>query len=96
MSKIPNLLPVSDLRSDAAGVIKRLQKSEDGLAVITQRGRAAAVLLSMDAYERAQKAENDRELLLRLLKGQREATEGKGSDLDQVMKELDDLLEGDE
>ena len=96
MGKLPSLLPVSNLRSDAAGVIKRLQKSDDGLAIITQRGKTAAVLLSVDAYERTQKSEHDRQLLLRLLRGQREVAQGKGKNLDQVMKEIDDLLEGGE
>ena len=41
MSKVPELVPVSDLRQDVAAVLKRLQASREPL-VITQRGRAAA------------------------------------------------------
>jgi prevent-host-death family protein len=89
MNKIPNLLPVSELRAGAAKAIKELNQSEKGFAVITQRGKAAAVLLSVGAYERTQKAESERLLLLRLLRGQREAEEGNGRDFDQVMIELD-------
>jgi prevent-host-death family protein len=49
--KIPEIIPVSDLRQDAAAILKRLQGSADPL-VVTQRGRAIAVIQSMDAYER--------------------------------------------
>jgi prevent-host-death family protein len=59
MGKLLNIIPVSDLRQDAAKVLKRVKDSREPL-VITQRGRAAAVLLSVEAYE---KAERDRELL---------------------------------
>ena len=45
MPKIPSIVPVTDLRQDAAAVLKRLKSSSEPL-VITQRGRAAAILLS--------------------------------------------------
>ena len=88
MPKIPRIVPVTDLRQDAAAVLKRLRSSSEPL-VITQRGRAAAVLLSLDAYERSQ---HERELLRLLARGEREITEGKGYSLDQVLQEADSLL----
>jgi len=57
--KIPDIIPVTDLRQDAASVLKKLQGSVDPL-VITQRGRAIAVIQSIDTYE---KSEHERELL---------------------------------
>ena len=53
MPKIPDIIPVTDLRQDAAAALKRVRASNQPL-VITQRGRAAAVLLSVEAYERAE------------------------------------------
>ena len=91
MSKVPELVPVSDLRQDVAAVLKRLQASREPL-VITQRGRAAAVLLSIDAYERI---EQERELLQLLARGEKEIRDGKGSDLDAVLAEADALLAAD-
>lgn len=91
MSKVPELVPVSDLRQDVAAVLKRLQASREPL-VITQRGRAAAVLLSIDAYERG---EQERELLQLLARGEKEIRDGKGSDLDTVLAEADALLAAD-
>ena len=72
----------------AARSLKRLKSSSEPL-VITQRGRAAAVLLSLDAYERS---EHERELLRLLARGEQEISEGKGYALDDVLKEAYSLL----
>ena len=45
MGKLLNIIPVSDLRQDAAKILKQLKNSKEPL-IITQRGRAAAVMLS--------------------------------------------------
>ena len=88
MGKRSNIIPVSDLRQAAAKVLKRVRDSEEPL-VITQRGRAAAVMLSVEAYERS---ERDMELLRLLVKGEKEIEAGKGFDLDSVLAEADALL----
>ena len=87
MPKIPKIIPISDLRQDAASVLKTVQNSDQPL-VITQRGRAAAVLLSIEGYERS---EHERELLRLLAKGEKEIAENKGVSLDSVLKEADSL-----
>ncbi|MDZ4179267.1 MAG: type II toxin-antitoxin system Phd/YefM family antitoxin, partial [Coriobacteriia bacterium] len=53
MSALPAIIPISDLRQDTAGIIKRVVATDEPV-VITQRGRASAVLVSADAYERTQ------------------------------------------
>ena len=88
MGKLLNIIPVSDLRQDAARVLKRLKDSREPI-VITQRGRAAAVMLSVEAFEQS---ERDRELLRLLAKGEREIEAGEGYDLDSVLAEADALL----
>jgi prevent-host-death family protein len=88
MLKVPNIIPVTDLRQDAAATLKRLRASKQPV-VITQRGRAAAVLLSMDEYERG---EHERQLLRLIARGEQEITAGKGFDLDAVLAEADSLL----
>lgn len=88
MGKLLNIIPVSDLRQDAAKVLKRLKDSREPV-VITQRGRAAAVMLSVEAFEQS---ERDRELLRLLAKGEREIEAGEGHDLDSVLAEADALL----
>ena len=51
MPKVLRIVPVSDLGQDAAAVLRRVRNSREPL-IITQRGRAAAVLLSVEEYER--------------------------------------------
>jgi prevent-host-death family protein len=88
MSKLSKLIPITDLRQDAARVLKRVQDMKEPV-IITQRGRAAAVMMSTDAYE---KAEHDRQLLRLLARGDKEIAAGKGYDLETVMAEADELL----
>ncbi len=88
MTKIPNIIPITDLRQDATSLIKRVTASKEPL-VITQRGRAAAVMVSMEAYEHSQ---HELEILRLLARGEREMEAGKGYDLDAVLAEADSLL----
>jgi prevent-host-death family protein len=88
MSKLPNIIPVSDLRQHAAKLLKQLRSNEEPL-IVTQRGRATAVIIGVDAYE---KSEHEKELLLLLAKGDREIETGEGYDLDTVFAEADALL----
>lgn len=88
MAKVPEIIPVTDLRQDAASVLKRVQTSHQPL-VITQRGRAAAIMLSVDAYERG---ERERQLLWLLVRGEQEIAAGVGHGLDEVLAEADALI----
>ena len=88
MAKVPEIIPVSDLRQDAATVLKRVQASQQPL-VITQRGRAAAIMLSLEAYERLA---HNQDLLDVLARGEQEIAAGAGHDLDDVLAEADHLL----
>jgi prevent-host-death family protein len=88
MTKIPNIIPITDLRQDATSIIKRVTTSKEPL-VITQRGRAAAVMVSMETYEHSQ---HELELLRLLARGEKEIEAGKGYDLDAVLAEADSML----
>ena len=90
MARVPAIIPVTDLRQDAAAALKRARDSRQPV-VITQRGRAAAVLVSIETYKAA---EHERELLRLLAKGDREIAAGKGHDLDSVLADADGLLAG--
>jgi prevent-host-death family protein len=89
MTKIPNIIPITDLRQAASSVLKRVKFSRQPV-VITQRGRAAAVVVSMEAYEKSQK---EMEILRLLARGEKEIETGKGYDLSQVLADADALLE---
>jgi len=88
MAKVPAMIPVTDFRQDAAAALKRVRASRQPV-VITQRGRPAAVMLSVEAYERS---EQERQILQILARGHREIAAGKGRDLDEVLAEADRLL----
>ena len=88
MSKVPDIVPISDLRQDAAAILKRVSNTREPV-IITQRGRASAVLLSIDAYK---ETEEERQILKVLARGDREIQAGKGYSLDAVLKEADLLL----
>jgi prevent-host-death family protein len=88
MGKLMNILPVSDLRQNAAKILKRLRENNEPI-IITQRGRAAAVIIGVEAYE---KSEHDKEILRLLAKGEKEIEIGEGYDLDTVLAEADLIL----
>ena len=88
MSKIPNIIPITDLRQSATAVVARIKKSMEP-AVITQRGRAAAVLLSMEAYEGSQR---ELEILRLLARGEKEIEAGVGHSLSEVLSQADALI----
>jgi prevent-host-death family protein len=90
MAKVPAIIPITDLRQEAAAALKHVKSTRQPV-VITQRGRAAAVLVSMEAYERS---EHERQLLRLLARGEQEITAGRGFDLDEVLAEADALLAG--
>jgi PHD/YefM family antitoxin component YafN of YafNO toxin-antitoxin module len=68
--------------------LKKLRNNKEPF-IITQRGRAAAIMIGVDAYE---KSEHEKELLRLLVRGEREIEIGEGYDLDDVLAEADSLL----
>ena len=89
MPKTPKIIPISDLRQNASNVVKDVSASREPV-FITQRGRAAAVMVSMRAYEASQ---HELEILKLLALGEKEMEAGVGYELEEVLKEADRLLE---
>ena len=90
MAGIPEIIPISDLHRDSASVLDRLRHSRDPV-VIMRRDRAAAVLLSVAAYEALQE---ENAMLRALLRGESEIGIGQGASLDSVLRQADQLLDG--
>lgn len=88
MSRRADSIQAADLAHDTNAVLRRVRSSKRPL-VITQRGRSTAVLLSITAYD---KAEREHELLRLLARGEKEIAEGAGFDLDQVLADADAVL----
>lgn len=88
MVRIPNIVPITDLRQDATAIVKRVTKSREPL-IITQRGRAAAVMVSVADYEHSRQ---ELAILRLLARGEKEINKGKGYALDTVLSDADELL----
>lgn len=88
MAKETGVIGVTQLKQDTSSALKRVRRSNQPL-VVTERGKAAAVLLSVNAYEQGKK---EREILRLLARGEREIDAGKGYDLDDVLSEAEKML----
>ncbi len=89
MPSAPKIIPISDLRQNASDVVKSVASTREPV-FITQRGRAAAVMVSMEVYENAQ---HQMDILHLLAKGEKEVAAGTGYELEDVLKEADLYLE---
>jgi antitoxin YefM len=69
-----DIRPVSDFRADAAGLLARARQTQRAL-VLTQRGRTAAVVLDVAAYQRLI---DELELLRDLQTATQQLAEGQG------------------
>ena len=88
MAKVPTIIPITDLRQDAAAAIKQAKDAREPI-IITQRGRATAVMMSIQAYEQV---EHERQLLLQLARGEHELEQDDGFDLETVLADARALL----
>lgn len=89
MPSTPKIIPISDLRQNASEVVKDVSSSREPV-FITQRGRAAAVMVSMEVYKNTQ---HEMDILHLLARGEKEIAAGIGHELDDVLKEADRYLE---
>ncbi len=89
MPNAPKIIPISDLRQNASDVVKSISSSREPV-FITQRGRAAAVMVSMEVYKNTQ---HEMDILHLLAKGEKEIAAGTGHELADVLKEADIYLE---
>jgi prevent-host-death family protein len=88
MASVPDIIPITDLRQDASGVVRRATDTQQPV-FITQRGRATAVVVSAKAYKRTQ---HELEILRLLARGEAEIEAGTGHELADVLAEADNLL----
>ena len=77
--------PVSDLRRKAHELVSQVGRTARPIA-ITQRGRAAAVLVSVQDWDRRQRLQ---ELLLAILRGERDFVEGDVVEEEEAFQRLE-------
>lgn len=86
--KLKNIAPVTELKRDAAALIEQASSQRSPI-VITQNGRATAVLQDVESFESDRRAF----ALLRLaLDGDEEIAEGRGMSLGDHRKRVAVLL----
>ncbi len=88
MATVPKIVPISDLRQNATGIVKRVSSSREPV-FITQRGRAAAVMVSMHMFEQTQ---HELEILRLLARGEKEIEAGESFDMESVFADADTYL----
>ena len=82
------IIPISDLQTQAKKYVEQV-KETDQPVVITQRGRAAAVLVSYEVYEGLLATSDEMSYPdwdRRLRQAQQESKQGKGVSLDGYLK----------
>ena len=85
-----NIVPITDLQRQAGQIIGSLSESEEPV-IVTQRGRAAAVIISADRYEQIEddlKRLDELELLELVEEGKRQVKVGKTISHDEVKRRL--------
>ena len=85
-----NIIPITDLQRQAGQLIARLSENEEPI-VITQRGRASAVIISVERYtemEEDLKKLDEFELLGMIEDARQEKSNGQIISQDEVKKRL--------
>lgn len=86
MSLAESIRPITYLKSNAADIVKEFANNPESI-IITQNGEAKMVVMDIVEYEKQQETI----ALLKLLAlGQKEYREGKFSDLETFLKEMED------
>ncbi len=81
---LTNLQPVTEVKRRATEIIKELQETHEPL-LITQHGRAAAVMMDIESYELMQRR---MEIMEAIAQGERDISEGRVVDWEVVKKRL--------
>lgn len=85
-----DIIPITDLQRQAGKIIKSLSEKEEPV-VITQRGRASAVIISIKRYSEIEedlKRLDELELIEMVEKSRQQIAEGKTLGQDEVKKRL--------
>jgi len=89
-STMKNIIPITDLQRQAGQIIGALSESDEPV-IVTQRGRAAAVIISADRYEEIEddlKRLDELELSELVEEGKRQIKAGKVLSHDEVKRKL--------
>lgn len=85
---MPTIKSISDFRQQAPAMIKEVNETSNPL-YLTQNGRAAAVLVSPEMWE---KALNLKAMLQLLALSEKDVEAGKVVDFDEALDSLEDMI----
>ncbi|MBI5631824.1 MAG: type II toxin-antitoxin system Phd/YefM family antitoxin [Elusimicrobia bacterium] len=82
------IIPISDLQSKAKKYVEQVKKTDQPV-IVTQRGRAAAVLVSYESYEGMLATQGEMgfaDWSQRLQRAEKESRDGAGAALESYLK----------
>jgi prevent-host-death family protein len=82
-----DIVPIAEFKAKAPRYIERIRESNHPL-IITQHGKAAAVVLSPEEFDRLQQIQYERHFLTALVKGQNEGLQGMTVPHEEVKEQL--------
>lgn len=86
--KPENIVPITDLKRDAAGLVERATDEQSPI-IITQNGRATAVLQDIHTYNREREK---MAMLVLAMQGERDIREGRVMSHAEHRRRIDALL----
>ena len=96
MEKMERIIPISDLQSKAKKYVDQVRLTEEPV-IITQRGRAAAILVAYDRYEGPLMTMDEMsypDWRERLERAKQESRAGKGIELNELLKKRARMARG--
>jgi prevent-host-death family protein len=87
--KLENIVPITELRRNAAGLVKQATDEQSPI-IITQNGRATAVLQDIHSYNRERQS---RAMLILAMQGERDIHEGRVMSHAESRKRIKAMLE---
>ena len=82
------IIPISDLQTKAKKFVEQVKRTNEPV-IITQRGRAAAILVNFDTYEGHRATQDEMahaDWKQKLSRAQREAKRGKKTELEKYLR----------
>lgn len=87
MDILPDVYALTEFRENAAEHVRRLKKTKRA-TLLTQKGRAAAVIMSPEAYEKMAEAVELARSIQSVQKSMKEFEQGKGMSVDEAFGPL--------
>lgn len=83
-----DIKPITEFRNNSSAFVEQLKK-DHSVMVLTQKGKPAVVIQSVDDFERK---EEEIKFIKNILLGYKDFLEGRTYDIDEVSSEIDELI----